>query len=392
MLLILSSGCPTVAAAHSNAPNPSISGVPSTAPGRLLRNGNGLYPRVVRLAHSGIANGTLVASVVDADSGTGVIYRSLDQGVKFTEIGDIRDPLASHGLCCSTLFELPKQIGSMPAGTLLWAASVGQNSAPRRMALDLWRSQDQGATWAPLSACQLSNNTGGLWEPELSVDKSGELACYYSDETSPQQHSQSLQERFSSNGINWSTAYPIVAPNNVALRPGMSIVIPLANGSYYMTYEVCGTHDQYDCAVHFRTSADGRKWGTPTDVGPMITTAAGEYFTHAPFVAWSNNGSLHGRPVLIGQQFRESNGAIAPASGRVMLINTKEGRGSWLPVKAPVAVPSPDASYCPNYSSALLPLSPSSKRLLEIATAYDGKVCKPYYAIGSLPSLSQPLP
>ncbi len=354
------------------------------ATGALLRDGTGMYPRVVRLAHSGSANGQVIASVVDFDAagGVGVIYRSADDGASFTEIGHIHDPATATGFCCSTLFELPKQIGAMPAGTLLWAASVGQNAANRRMAIDVWSSGDHGVTWSSLPPCQVAPNTGGLWEPELSVDTEGDLVCHYSDETNPGAHSQALVERFSSDGRTWGPVFPTVAPANAANRPGMATVRQRGDGGFYMTYEVCGVGGQYECAAHYRTSADGADWGPPTDIGPMITTETGQYFTHAPTVAWLNNGTGAGRLVLVGQQFREANGAIATTSGRTVLVNTENGGGNWFPINAPVAVPSPPNAPCPNYSSALLP-SADGTRLLEIATDTVGSVCKPYYATGS---------
>jgi hypothetical protein len=338
----------------------------------------------VRLAHSGSANGQVVASVVDFDpaGGVGRIYRSTDGGASFAEVGQIHDPASAGGLCCSALFELPRQIGAMPAGTLLWGASVGQSAADRRMAIDVWQSQDHGVSWSELPPCQTAGNTGGLWEPEFSVDAEGDLVCHYSDETNPAAHSQSLQERFSPDGRTWGPAYPTVAPVNAGLRPGMATVVQRADGSYYMTYEVCGTGDRFDCAAHYRTSADGADWGPPADTGPVITTATGQYFTHAPTVAWLGNGTAAGRLVLVGQQFREANGAIATTSGRTVLVSTENGAGNWFPIDAPVAVPSPDSSYCPNYSSPLLP-STDGTRLLEIATDYVGSVCQPFYATGS---------
>jgi hypothetical protein len=43
----------------------------------------------------------------------------------------------------------------------------------------------------------------------------------------------------------------------------------------------------------------------------------------------------------------------------------------------------PDRDFCPNYSSPLLP-SADGTRLLEIASDWDGDVCKPYYATGAI--------
>lgn len=376
MIIALGLAIPAQAAASNHNTDAPKAAQPKTT-GNLLRNDTGLYPRVIRLAHSGSANGQLIASVVGFDGGgNGAIYRSTDDGATFTQIGAVRDQAAPSGICCNSLFELPKQIGAMPEGTLLWSVSIGQDAPNRRMTISLWQSQDHGVTWSFLSTCQNAPNTGGLWEPELSVDTAGDLVCHYSDETDPA-HSQKLVERFSSDGIHWSQVFPTVAPPAQGLRPGMAVVRRLGSGLFYMTYEICGTGNQYDCAVHYRTSADGGNWGPPDDQGPMVTTATGQYFTHAPTLAATSNGRL----LLVGQQFREANGAIATTSGRTVLVNT-EGGGNWFPINAPVAVDNPPNNYCPNYSSPLL-ASTDGTRVLEIATAYDGSLCKPYYATGS---------
>ena len=49
--------------------------------------------------------------------------------------------------------------------------------------------------------------------------------------------------------------------------------------------------------------------------------------------------------------------------------------------KPGIAVTNPYNNYCPNYSSPLL-VSPDSKRVLELASDYDGTICKTYYATG----------
>ncbi|WP_020388627.1 hypothetical protein [Kribbella catacumbae] len=90
------------------------------ATGQLLRDDTGLYPRAVRLQHSGAANGRVLASVVtfvgNAD-GIGAIYESTNDGASFAQVGTVADPSASggKGLCCATLFELPQQVGAMPS-------------------------------------------------------------------------------------------------------------------------------------------------------------------------------------------------------------------------------------------------------------------------------------
>ena len=293
------------AASQHGTTSPRDAGTHLATTGSLLRNDTGLYPRVIRLQHSGSANGQVIASVVGFDGGgNGAIYRSTDDGATFSQIGAVRDQAAPGGLCCTSLYELPKQIGAMPAGTLLWSASIGQDAPNRRMTISLWKSLDHGVTWSFLSTCQNAPNTGGLWEPELEVDTAGDLVCHYSDETDPGAHSQQLVERFSSDGMNWGPVFPTVAPPAQGLRPGMAVVRRMGAGQYYMTYEICGTGDQFDCAVHYRTSADGANWGPPTDQGPMIRTATGQYFAHAPTVAWLDNGTSAGRLLVVGQQFK----------------------------------------------------------------------------------------
>ena len=115
---------------------------------RRLTDQVALYPRAIRLAHSGAYNGRILVSVISNDgrAGIGEIYESTDDGATFSRVGTIADPGAARGqgLCCGTLFEMPRQVGRTAEGTLLWAASVGQNARRRRMALRVWRSTDHG--------------------------------------------------------------------------------------------------------------------------------------------------------------------------------------------------------------------------------------------------------
>jgi len=165
------------------APAPPI----VTAPALLLP-GTALYPRVIRLA-VGAQAGLVVASVVTPlPSGRmgGTILHSSDDGLSFTEVGHIDDPITSAGLCCATLYELPQALGSLAAGTLLWAASVGGDTAAQPMSIFAWSSSDAGKTWsrpATVATASVPRQKGGLWEPELSLLADGTLACHYSDET-----------------------------------------------------------------------------------------------------------------------------------------------------------------------------------------------------------------
>ncbi|MDQ0772295.1 hypothetical protein QF026_000761 [Streptomyces aurantiacus] len=364
-------------------------GPADAATGTVLRNDTGLYPRAVRLAHNAGANGRILSSVVtfSGNNGLGTIYESTDSGASFHQVGAVGDPEAAggQGLCCSTLFELPQKVGDLPAGTLLWAASVGQDETNRRMALRVFKSNDVGRTWSYLSTVATAGSTGGLWEPEFSVDASGRLVAHYSDETDSA-HSQKLMAARTANGLTWTGHHATVVSPLVSDRPGMAVVRKLGNGSYFMSYEICSAGGQYQCVVHYQTSADGWDWSSGPFLGYRPETADGKYFKHAPTVAWAPEaGNPLGRLFLIGQVLHNKDGSVAAGSGRTVWVNSAGGSGTWREIAAPVTVESTVVDYCPNYSSALLP-STDGNSLLEIATDWSGGICKPYFATKSVPS------
>ncbi|GGS14258.1 MULTISPECIES: RICIN domain-containing protein [Streptomyces] len=377
---------PAVAASPKPPAPTATAGLSAAATGTPLRDGTGLYPRAVRLAHNGAANGRVLASVVtfDGNNGIGAIHESTDNGATFREVGRVSDPesAAGQGLCCGTLFELPQQVGALPAGTLLWAASTGQDEQNRRMALRIWRSNDVGRTWSYLSSCAVATGTGGLWEPEFSIASDGALVCHYADETDPA-HSQKLAAARSYDGINWQGRHDTVASGLQTDRPGMPGVRRLPNGTYFMSYEICTPGGQYQCVVHYRTSADGWNWGSVTDLGIRPETVDGKYFRATPTIAWAPapDGGANGRLLLIGQRLLDKDGSVAAESGRTILANTENGSGPWYEIEAPVNVSDPQINYCENYSSPLLP-SADGRQVLQIATDFDGTVCKPYFATG----------
>ncbi len=359
-----------------------------TATGTPLRDDTGLYPRAIRLAHNGDANGRILASVVtfDGNNGLGAIHESTDDGATFQQVGAVADPesAAGQGLCCATLYELPQQVGDLPAGTLLWASSAGQDEADRRMALRIWASQDLGRTWTYLSACATATGTGGLWEPEFSIAADGALVCHYADETDSG-HNQKLSAARSYDGVTWTDHHDTVASSWSEDRPGMPMVRKLPNGTYFMSYEICNPGGQYQCVVHYRTSADGWDWGDPAHLGYRPETADGRYFRATPTIAWapSPDGNPDGRILLIGQMLLNADGSTAAGNGNTILVNEANGAGPWRDIPSPVAVPGATVNFCPNYSSPLLP-SADGTRVLEIATDWDGDVCKPYYATGAI--------
>lgn len=356
------------------------------ATGTPLMDGVSLYPRAIRLRHSGDANGRIIASVVtfNDQGGVGAIFESTDNGESFQRVGSIpaTAQAGTQGLCCASIFELPTRIGELPAGTLLWAGSVGADAPDRRMTQRVWRSFDHGRTWSYLSNCTESPDTSGMWEPEFSVDAKGRLVCHFADETEGPDGSQQLARTVSADGVTWEPKQVTVQSQPGLYRPGMPVVRRLPDGGYYMVYEICGTPGQYDCAVYSRRSADGSDWGSPTDPGRRLESETGRYFTHTPTISVVPKADGGARLLMVGQLLVEPDGQQAAGNGSTLMVDDNSGNGPWREVAAPVAVPDAYNNYCPNYSSTLVP-SRNGERVLEIATDYDDAgVCRAYFASG----------
>lgn len=356
--------------------------------GTRLMDGVALYPRAIRLEHSGTADGTIIASVVtfDGDVGHGAIFSSTDDGRSFQRVGTVSDPGAARGLCCSTLFELPRQVGDLPEGTLLWSASVGQqeDEATRRMTLPVWASRDQGRTWEYLSTAATAPGGKGLWEPEFAVTPDGDLALYVSDENQQPTHSQTLVQTTSPDGRTWAPLENVVAAQDPALRPGMPVVRTLPNGTYLMSYEICGPGQ--DCRHYTRRSPDGTSWGDPARLGHRVATADGTHFRHAPTISWYDDGTPDGRLLAVGQMLYGAGGAVLPGNGSTLMTNEAAPESPWATAPAPVTILDPWNNYCPNYSSSLLAM-PERDEVLELATGYEseGGACTTYFAVAGLP-------
>ena len=361
-----------------------LPGTPGTS--SRLMDGVALYRRAFRLAHAGSDNGTIVASVVTfADGqGLGAIFESTDHGESFQRIGTVKDPGTTEGLCCATLYELPQQVGDLPEGTLLWSASVGQDGGDdRRMSLPVWASNDGGRTWRYLSTVATSANFGGLWEPEFAVSEDGRLVVYVSDESQQPTYSQTLVQSTSTDGLTWTPLRNIVAADDPALRPGMPVVRRLPSGSYLMSYEICGPGE--DCRQRLRRSTDGVHWGRPSLLGQRVESVHGLHFRHAPTLTWYDDGTADGRLLTIGQMTYTDDGEVAPGNGNVVLYNEQASARGWQSTEAAVTINDPYDNYCPNYSSALVPMHERNE-VLGLSSAYDEQgVCSTYFRVVDLP-------
>ncbi len=359
----------------------------SPATPRLLPGGT-LYPRVLRLQHgSAEMRGRLIAST---DT---VIFESTDEGASFTKISKVPVIPGSLHVCCSTLYEVPRDVGSLKAGTLLSAGTYirgdGPGAAPEMVdsvifhngepAIEMYASTDAGRTWQYLATPVHGGPTlpsgkplkqRGLWEPEFELAADGSLVMFVSDETDSC-CSQKLLRIRTRDGVHWQDKSDVVAmPRLPMARPGMIVSTPLPDGRFLMSYEICG--DRFHCDVYTRTSTDGWNFGDPAAAGTRAETASGQFFRHSPSNTFARSGG-EGKVLLLGQMLYEKDGSVSPQNGRVFFSSTNlEGKGAWTPHPVPVPVPTAYDNFCPNYSSSLLPSADGSS-VLELASDYDAQ-------------------
>ncbi|QWF79779.1 hypothetical protein HUW46_03192 [Amycolatopsis sp. CA-230715] len=346
--------------------------------------GAGEYPRLIRLQHATASRqGHIIAAMTSQDANMKFtpVFESTDEGGSFQKIGEIRDPEGAAGMCCGTLYELPQKVGRLREGTLIWAASYGQNGgATRRVGIKLWSSRDGGRTWSFLSEAARSHNTDGVWEPELNVDAGGTLWLHYADETEAPRFAQVLNRVASSDGVNWGTKQRTMSIPPDRVRPGMPIVRRLPNGQFYFGYEICNFGKRY-CDPYFKISPDGANFGDPGAPGTEIGTAEGNHFQHAQTVTLFPGGPNGTRLLMVGQIFVDPSGKPLPGNGKTLLANDNFGTGPWYPLPAPVEIANPYNNPCPNYSSTLLPVD-GGKNVLQIANEYVGNTCTAFFGKG----------
>ncbi|WP_445192232.1 sialidase family protein [Sphingomonas sp. Tas61C01] len=323
-----------------------------------------------------LANGEILAAMTGFAGGKHIdVYVSADAGVTFRPLSRITDPDFGTGLCCGTIFQLPRAIGKLPAGTLLWSGSIGQDGGiDRRMTIKIYMSADDGRTWRFLSAIA-SLNAGGLWEPELSVAEDGALVMMYSDETNRSIWDQKLVATRSYDGARWQDTKDLVASTVRADRPGMAVVSRLARGTRFMTYELCGPAA---CATFLKTSNDGWNWGNATQAGTAIRLPDGRHFVHAPYNTVLSSGPL----LVVGQMLMKADGTVAAGNGTTIFKSASGNpAGPWTTIAAPVGVPGARDHPCPNYSSPLLSLAEGAT-VLEFSGRLEGDKCVMYFNRG----------
>ncbi|HEX5153421.1 MAG TPA: sialidase family protein [Parafilimonas sp.] len=335
------------------------------------------YPRIIRLQGHNNNSDVLIASF---DSGnTGAFYESKDNGNTWTSVSNLTETTPPRN-CCSELYAFPKKLSDNKKGTLFWATSVGTDRTVRTdCSIRIYKSDDTARTWRFYSTAVTGKI--GLWEPEFIINSKQRLVMFFSsEEYKAQGYNQIIAHRISTDGgLTWSDDVKDVAVDDNIKRPGMPTVVKLPNGTYVMCYEVCGNN----CDTYVRFSNNGDDWGDAKDLGTRVESTSGDHFSHAPTIAWFDDGTKNGVLLLTGQVLnKNSDNTIADDNGNVFMINRNNGKGLWTEVKAPVASPSDGKNPCENYSSQLMLLN--NRKILELALKKVNGACRLFYNAGNM--------
>jgi hypothetical protein len=338
------------------------------------------YARTIQLEYAGSENGDLLATF-EHEAGNGnesdyEIQRSTDHGATWSALSTVPGDVKS---LAPFLYEFPRQLGGFPAGTLMLLGST-RNGSDTDVAIREWLSFDHGANWTAAMLVQSGGGLGdGVYEPFVTLDSSGNLAMFFSDERQNSTYSQFIGEVISTDGgLTWS-AHPdgssnfgpgeikVVASPFPADRPGMATVTRMGFGGYALSYEMCGPQN---CSVHIKTSADGDNWGSgASDLGTVAETSNGLFLQVSPVITWGSYGGPDGKLYLTGHREVSASGSI-PQNQTVILTNTNGGNGPWSWMPAP-AIPTAGASTScnTNYSPDLLLATGVKDRLALLYTA-----------------------
>src|SRR6266404_335773 len=188
------------------------------------------------------------------------ISRSTDSCRTWTTLSTVKE--AGRTLDNGELVQLPN-------GTvLLTMRSLIANNSYH---LPVYASADNGATWTFRSNIDADDGPAaqqgeGLWEPDFWVLHDGRLVVTYSNEAHPG-YSQLISERVSTdNGMTWGAeSYAVAQTGGGSLRPGMPQMVRMANGKYFLVFEVVNSGN---ADVHCKTSNDGVTW--PDGIGTKI--------------------------------------------------------------------------------------------------------------------------
>jgi hypothetical protein len=322
--------------------------------------GGASYPRMVRLAHQPGARGHLLATFERRPHLA--IYRSMDDGDSWRPLSEV------EGLRWQPdLFELPRQVGDLAAGTVLLA---GMQTPPDRSttSIQLYHSADGGASWSYRStieeggrmvydAAQRAGESREtpVWEPHLYLDSRDRLVVSYATEKHKDRgYNQAIALRVSEDGgRTWGEERLVVAIGDGLARPGMPLVSRLPDGRFLMFYEIVGLPgyllEPRTNPIYYRYSDDGIDFGDPAAWGTLVQDDRRQFISATPGLAWSPFGGPLGTLIAAGRgMMRNYRGEV----GQGVMINRDGGRGYWTVLETPIEyTPGPGG-----YSQVMVPL------------------------------------
>lgn len=360
-------------------------GLGAVAQAQTLLTTNARYPRLIKLP-----SGELIATVLGSPNDFSVkVFSSTDSGKSFAQVGKIEDPeFLPKRTSSPSVYRLPRAVGSLAAGTLVLGLNVDTGRCEEcRSKINIYKSADNGRTWRFVSEAVRSANSKGLWEPDFSLATDGALVMHYADESSAC-CSQKLVRRRTYDGVKWTDH-----TNTVALaasemteagkkRPGMPVVSILKDGTYLMTYEVCGQAAPLNCATYYKTSKDGWDYGDIRNIGTRMVHADGSFVAHTPVNMVLPDGAL----LVAGQYMNAADGSASPRNGTV-LFKSPSGSpdGPWTLIPAPITLLNPTRSGCEGFSPAFQTVA-NGKTLVQVTSRRNAttRACDMFFATAPL--------
>ncbi|KPH98759.1 Ricin B lectin [Actinobacteria bacterium OK074] len=358
-----------------------------------------IYPKSAQLPSGRLVasfeRSTVVSATGSADGQTLPVYKSDDHGTSWQPLSEVKAPAylssdATYAKYTSNwtnpyLYTLPQDVGNLKQGTLLLASVVSgddsyykehkaadpnwtpSNDGDRGdMAIALYSSTDEGATWKLVDIVATGGRQGGsagatgqnianantnkqvdpLWEPYLMVYK-GQLVCYYSDEndytgfnattgvptpdpandTAADSLGQILAHKtWDGTSATWSAPVVDVAGLTQTTgggkaeigggRPGMANVVRTTDGKWLLTFEYWGG----GANTRYVLADDPLKF--------YLGSATGTDVASLPVDSGSRPLTGNGSPVII----RLPGGRLvynAAGSGNVWVDESGRGDGTW---------------------------------------------------------------
>ncbi len=319
-----------------------------------------MYPRAIQLTHQKEKNGRILATFECYSHDTPVfpIFASDDLGKKWKQIGAVEDQELGYGCRYQPhLYELPRALGDLQAGTILCAGNVIPDDYSKTK-IRLYKSEDGGTSWTFLSeiveggAAFVDLEKGKerpVWEPFLLSTEDGKLYCFYSDERylESKGYNQLLAHKISlDGGKSWGEEKIDVAFPDGLLRPGMPVITELKKGTYAMVYEMV---NQEGIPVYFRMTDDLNDWGEEDFIGNPVLSKTGAKLSGTPYICWIPYGGEEGTLLASGRCFSH------------IMTNSEAGYGFWKEMHALVELDNLEAFT--GYSQCLVPIEGGKKIL-----------------------------